>query len=96
MRNIMILVALGFALSAALPALASDHGDRQGSVDVPRDQWLSIAEISKKLADQGYDIRKIKSDDGVYEVDAIDKAGARIEAYVHPVTGEILEFEIDD
>jgi hypothetical protein len=35
-------------------------------------------------------------DDGVYEVEATTSDGRRIDAYVHPVTAEILKEEEDD
>jgi hypothetical protein len=79
-------------LGAAVPALA-DHHDR---LNVPREQWLSPAQISEKLAAQGYKVTEIETDDGAYEVDLVDKNGTRIEGHVHPATGELLVGYEDD
>jgi hypothetical protein len=79
------LLAVSIA-AVAVPALA----DPAGRLNVPRDQWLNPAQISEKLIAQGYKVSEIESDDGAYEVDLVDKNGTRIEAHVHPATGELL------
>jgi len=94
MRRFLIIPGFVLALAAASPILASSD-DRSG-VSVPRDQWMSVSQISAKLEAMGYDIREIEIEDGVYEVEAVDKNGMRVEAYVHPATGEILKQEKDD
>jgi hypothetical protein len=68
----------------SLSALAVDR------LNVPRDQWLSPAQISEKLGAQGFKVTEIETDDGAYEVDLVDKNGTRVEAHVHPATGELL------
>jgi hypothetical protein len=77
---------LAVAMLAGTAALADNHN----RLNVPRDQWLSPAQISEKLVGQGYKVTEIESDDGAYEVDLVDKNGTRIEAHVHPATGELL------
>lgn len=86
MRHYLMLTALAtsVAFAAATPAAALDR------LNVPRDQWLTPAQISEKLAGQGYKVTEIESDDGAYEVDLVDKNGVRVEAHVHPATGELL------
>lgn len=64
--------------------------DRDKDLNVPRDQWLNPAQISERLAAQGYKVNEIESDDGAYEVKLTDKSGTRIKAYAHPATGELL------
>lgn len=81
------------ALSAGLALASDDDNAKRLGIDVPRAEWLSAAQITEKLAAQGYEVRKIEAEDGVYEVKAIDKNGARLEAYVHPATGEIVRQE---
>lgn len=94
MRRSMIAPALAVMLAAAAgPALASKDEVR---VQAPRDQWKSVAQITESFVARGFEVRKVKIEDGVYEVYAIDKDGKRIEAYVHPVTGEILKQGVDD
>jgi len=94
MRKILIVPTLVFALGAVAspPLFASDEDVR---IDVPRDQWLTMEQITEKLAFQGYDVRRVKVEGGVYEVYAI-KDGQRVEALVHPATGALLKNELDD
>ncbi len=79
---------------AAVPAFALD--DYHGRVNVPQKEWMSVADLTKKLADAGYDVKEIDRDDGVYEIEALKADGSRVEAHVHPGTGEILAEQKDD
>jgi len=87
--------AAAFALGGAGIAAASDddgyRDDRLGlRVDAPRAEWMSIGDVAAKIESMGYTVREIEVDDGVYEVEGFDANGLKVEAYVHPVTGEIL------
>jgi len=94
MSKTIVIPALAAMLATSSLAFASDDDNaRRFGISVPRDQWLSIAQVAEKLAGQGYQVRQIEADDGVYEVYAIDGNGARFEAYVHPATGEVLRKE---
>ncbi len=88
MRNILPILCIGAILGAASPALASES-DRCGTT--PRDQWLPEATIKTKVGELGYEVRKIKAENGCYEVKGVDKNGAKVELYVHPVTAEIVK-----
>lgn len=94
MRRLMIapLVAVALATAAGF-ALASEDSPR---VEVPKEQWMSVAELAEKLTSEGYDIREIEVEDGAYEVSAIDKDNKRFKAYLHPATGEVLKRKSDD
>lgn len=94
MRKLLIVPALALAMATA--AGASFAASDKARVDAPRDQWLTIAQVTEKFTSQGYDVRQVKVEKGRYEVYAIDMDGRRIETYVHPVTGEILKREMDD
>jgi len=64
---------------------------------VAPEPYLTEQEIAEALEAQGYtDIRKIELEKGEYEVKALDADGRRVELYVDPHTGEILETEYDD
>lgn len=83
MRAFLIVPALiGFAATAAVA--------ESNRLNVPQQQWLSPAQVVEKLSAKGYNVVKIETDDGTYEVDVLDKSGVKIEAHVHPATGEIL------
>jgi len=90
-----LLAASVLSLALAAPALADDD-DYFGPLNVPRDQWLPVSEVVQKIEAKGYKIREIEADDGVYEFEAIDSAGARIEGHAHPATGEILNTRPDN
>lgn len=86
------VLAFGVAAGAGI-AIASDDGPK---VDVPKEQWMTVAEIAEKLASEGYDVREIEIEDGAYEISARDQDGKRFKAYLHPGTGEVLESKSDD
>ncbi|NBN62938.1 PepSY domain-containing protein [Microvirga tunisiensis] len=94
MRKILIASCLLAAVAAA--PLGASASDVNLPVNVPKDQWLSVEQIAAKFKADGYDVRKVEIDDGVYEVYAIDAKGMRLEAHVHPATGEILKSGQDD
>jgi Peptidase propeptide and YPEB domain len=94
MRKFLIIpaVALSLAavsLTAVQPAVALDDLSER-RLNVPRDQWLSPTQIGEKLSAKGYKVYEIETDDGAYEVEMTDKNGVRMEAHIHPATGEIL------
>lgn len=88
MRKSLTVLTLALALGAAAPVLASEDA-RCGNT--PRDKWLSEAAIKTKVTDLGYEVRKIETDDGCYEVKGVDKNGAKVELYVNPTTGEVVK-----
>lgn len=57
---------------------------------------MSISEVVSKLEAEGYSVDEIEFDDGYYDVDLHDANGRDIDADIHPVTGKVLEWEIDD
>jgi hypothetical protein len=89
-----ILIASALSLALAVPAFAGDD-DYAGPLNVPRDQWLSASQVIQKLEGKGFKVREIEADDGVYEFEATDASGARIEGHAHPATGEVLNTRPD-
>lgn len=94
MRTFLIIPTLALAL--ATTAGAAFASDDDGQTNKPGDQWLTIAQITAKLTDQGYDVRQVKVEDNGYEVMAIDPNGQRIETHVDPLTGALLASDSDD
>jgi hypothetical protein len=94
MKKTLTALTLVAALSGfAGAALASEDYAR---IDAPRDQWMSVDQITQKMTAEGYKVRRVKVEDGAYEVYALDANGKRVEAIVHPVTGQILGNDQDD
>lgn len=89
MRNLLLSSALlASALSLSGPVLASND-DRPAQAQT-QGTWMSVAEVAARFTEQGYTVRSIETEKGVYEVKAIDPNGMRVEAYVDPVTGQVL------
>jgi uncharacterized membrane protein YkoI len=79
-----IAAALGlFAGSAAAAVMSGDYVGK------------TKAEIAASLEQQGYDVRKVETEDGNLEAYAVlDRQ--RFEIYVDPRTGNVVKIEQDD
>lgn len=60
---------------------------------VPMSNWKPREAVAKLAEEQGWDVRRIKIDDGCYEVKGRDAEGREIEVKLQPDTLQILEFE---
>lgn len=76
-----IMVATIIALFAATPALA-----RGGCATGPASHFQPKAKLKAKLKAEGFDVRRIKVENGCYEVYALDKNGHRFNAAYNAVT----------
>ena len=63
---------------------------------VPMSDWQPREAVTKLAEARGWAVRRIKIDDGCYEIDAKDKAGKRIEVTVQPATLEVLKVEQEE
>ena len=52
--------------------------------------------VAQAMERTGWAVRRIKIDDGCYEIDGRDADGRRIEVTVHPATLQVIKFEYDD
>ena len=86
MRMSPTIVAVLAALSAA-PALA----DRD--CFVPMADWQPREAVARMAAENGWTVRRIKIDDGCYEIDGRDAQGRRVEVTVHPATLQVIDLE---
>ncbi|MCB1754878.1 MAG: PepSY domain-containing protein [Gammaproteobacteria bacterium] len=91
--------ALYIVISAAI--LAGSAGAAFASDDrlcgkTPDSEWMSKDEVKAKAAEMGYDVRKIKVEDGCYEVYAKDAQGKKVELFMHPVSAEVVKTEVED
>ena len=68
--------------AAALPAWAGDD------CDVPIQRWQSRAAVRQMAADKGWELQRLKIDDGCYEVRGRDAEGRRFKAKLDPETLE--------
>lgn len=63
---------------------------------VPMAGWKPREALTKLAADEGWTVRRIKIDDGCYEIDGRDAQGREIEVTIHPQTLQVIEFEYED
>ncbi|MEZ5870691.1 MAG: PepSY domain-containing protein [Nitratireductor sp.] len=88
-------IAIAAAVSTLLVAAQAEASSKDcGSV--PQAQWMSKEVLTQKATELGYTVRNVKVEDGCYEVYGIDSKGARVEAYFHPATGEVVRVKTDD
>ena len=81
-----LVIALSLAVLAAGPALAAGPCSKS-----PKDKWQTKTTLEKKLADEGFKVRQIKTEGGCYEVYATDKSGKRANMAYNAETLDKLE-----
>lgn len=82
------LLALWVGLAAA-PTLADD-------CDAPVQQWQSREALRRMAATRGWEVERIKIDDGCYEIRGMDASGRAFKAKVDPETLEVVKFKQQD
>lgn len=93
-RTILFTASLASAMGlVALGATAQQQG---GTASAQTQERMSVAEIATMLEGKGYTVREIELERGRYDVEMIDSAGMRVEAYLNPFTGEVLPYRDDD
>lgn len=106
-RTVLFTTALAsavglFAMGAqAQQGLGLNQGAGNGQMQAQNQvqtqaRTLTIAEIATRLEAQGYTVREIELERGVYEVEMTDRNGMRVEAYLDAVTGNVLPYRDDD
>lgn len=84
-----ILALLGALLTAA-PVLAGDD------CDVPLSQWQPRDAVLRKAAQQGWQVQRLKIDDGCYEIRGRDAQGHAFKAKLDPKTLEPVKMKRRD
>lgn len=83
----LLLFSLGLA---ALPVLAEED------CDAPLNRWQSRDAVLQMAATQGWQIQRLKIDDGCYEIRFTDAQGRRFKAKLEPETLKVLKIKQDD
>jgi hypothetical protein len=89
----MIRISTRLMLTLAVvsaPALAGDD------CAVPMTDWQPREAVVKLAAEQGWALRRIRIDDGCYEVIGRDAQGRFIEVKLDPATLAVIELEVED
>lgn len=63
---------------------------------VPMTEWQPREAVQRLAQQNGWSVRRIKIDDGCYEIDGSNAEGRRIEVTVHPKTLQVIKLEYED
>ena len=83
------LLALSLGL-AALPIWADDD------CDAPVERWQSREAVRQMATRQGWQIQRLKIDDGCYEIRGTDSQGRSFRAKIDPETLKVLKMKQGD
>jgi hypothetical protein len=82
---VLALVALTPTVAMASPSCTTE----------PKDKWMSEEAMKAKVAELGYTIKTFQITGDCYEIYGSTKDNKRAEVYFNPVTGDVVEAEID-
>ncbi|QCB47824.1 PepSY domain-containing protein [Hydrogenophaga sp. PAMC20947] len=91
--RILLLGPIAAALSVLFPghALASEPKERVICTTEPRSSWMSEAEARERFHAENYLLLSFKlSSENCHEFYAVEHDGTVVEAYVHPITGQVV------
>lgn len=80
----------------ALLAIASGPAIADDDCLVSMEHWQPRDAVARLADENGWSVRRIKIDDGCYEIKGNDAQGREIEVTVHPFTLDVIEFEYED
>jgi len=81
------------ALLAAIPAGAAFADD---DCSVPLADWQPREAVVRMAQDNGWTVRRIKTDDGCYEIKGSDANGREIKAKIDPATLRVIKIKYKD
>jgi hypothetical protein len=84
------LLALSLCL-AAMPSRADDD-----DCDAPVARWQSREAVRQMALRQGWQIQRLKIDDGCYEIRGTDAQGRDFKAKIEPETLKVLKLKLKD
>lgn len=79
------------ALILGFAANAYAEGASKPCTTEPKEKWQSLKSIEAFVTKHGYKIEKSKIKKSCYEIYARDLNGARVEFFIDPVTGFVVE-----
>lgn len=87
LRPGLLVLSLGLAV---LPAWAGND------CDAPLNRWQSREAVRQMAAAQGWQIHRLKIDDGCYEIRGTDVQGRSFKAKIDPETLKVLKMKQDN
>ena len=82
MKHLFLVATLTLLATGAAQA----HGDIKCST--PKAEWRGQMELQSKLTAEGWKVRKVKVENGCYEVYGFDSKGQKAEAFFDPKSFE--------
>lgn len=92
-QRVQVTVRAGLALAASLWAGVAMAGADCLS---PMADWQPREALAEKARGMGWQVERIRTDDGCYKVYAMTPEGRRIEAEFEPATLTLREIETED
>lgn len=86
----------GLLPTVALALIAATSAQARDDCDVAIADWQPREAVRALAENRGWRLKRIKIDDGCYEVYGTDRQGHRFEAKIDPATLEIIEIEDED
>lgn len=86
LRHGLLAISMGLA---TLPAWASDD------CDAPVNRWQTREAVRQMAAAQGWQVQRLKIDDGCYELRGTDAQGQAFKAKIDPETLKVLKVKQD-
>ena len=87
LRPSSLVLSLGLVV---LPAWASND------CDAPVDRWQTREALRQWASAQGWQIQRLKIDDGCYEIRGTDAKGRAFKAKINPETLKVLKIKQDE
>lgn len=87
LRQSLLVLSLGLA---ALPTWADDD------CDAPLARWQTREAVRQMAVAQGWQIQRLKIDDGCYEIRGTDAQGRSFKAKIDPETLQVLKMKQGD
>ncbi|WP_449041810.1 PepSY domain-containing protein [Paracoccus sp. (in: a-proteobacteria)] len=92
MKKRILIMAVVAGLVGAGGAAFADDDDCQ----VPMDRWQPRAAVQQMAQAQGWQVDRIKIDDGCYEIRGVNAEGARFKAKLDPQTLAVVKWKSKD
>ncbi|MDP3540644.1 MAG: PepSY domain-containing protein [Azonexus sp.] len=87
------LLGFVFGVSASMLAQASSPAEKIVCTQQPRATWMPEAKIKEIFGEKNFALAKLKVSRGnCYEFYAVNHDGSIVEAYYHPVSGEVVRY----
>ncbi|CAM5197380.1 PepSY domain-containing protein OS=Castellaniella defragrans OX=75697 GN=HNR28_001165 PE=4 SV=1 [Castellaniella denitrificans] len=88
--------ALGACLLAASLGLAAAPAMAGDDCDVPIERWQTREAVTQMARQKGWDLQRVKIDDGCYEVRGKDAQGRAFKAKLDPETLAVVKIKYRD